>query len=79
MIFFIFTPIPGEMIQFDENYNWWFNHQIAMNLRYAMDFVQERAPPAGGNALVTFDAQLAKQQAGPVIFFRLGGNRNGSN
>jgi len=25
---------------------------------------QARPPPAGGNALVTFDAQLAKQQAG---------------
>ena len=29
-IFFMFTPIPGEMIQFDEHIlqRGWFNHQL---------------------------------------------------
>ena len=34
-IFFIFTPIPGEMIQFDEHIFQvgWFNHQLAILFR----------------------------------------------
>ena len=34
-IFFIFTPIPGEMIQFDEYFsNGWFNHQLVIFLKF---------------------------------------------
>ena len=51
-IFFIFTPNPGEMIQFDEHIfqMGWFNHQL--------DYIQQNSPKSQDQSL-----QFSKVQA----------------
>ena len=38
--YFLFSPLPGEMIQFDEHIfqRGWFNHHLALCIRYFQVF-----------------------------------------